>query len=78
MIFMFKILEIKPCGLGPIIRDVKAFWYKTEIKIINFVLLCLIGFDFMVYPDPGNFCRMYGRDCVCCDIEHLSNIGEIR
>ena len=26
--------------------------YKTEIKIIYFVPLCLIVFDFMVYPDP--------------------------
>ena len=24
-------------GLGPRIRDVEAFWYKTEIKIIYFV-----------------------------------------
>ena len=26
------------------IRDLGAFWYKTEIKIIVF--------DYMVYPDP--------------------------
>ena len=38
--------------LGPRIRDVEAFWYKTEIKIIYFVPLCLIVFDFRVYPDP--------------------------
>ena len=47
-------LEIKPCGLGSRIRDVEAFWYKTEIKIICFVQLCLIALivcDCMVYPD---------------------------
>ena len=48
----YNILEIKPCGLGPRIQDVEAFWYKTEIKIIYFVPLYLIKFDFMVYPDP--------------------------
>ena len=43
-----EILEIKPCGLGPRIQDivVEAFWYKTEIKIIYFVPLSLITFDF--------------------------------
>ena len=43
-----------PCGLGSRIRDVEAFWYKTEIKIIYFVPLCLIVLivpDCMVYPD---------------------------
>ena len=30
-------------GLGSRIRDVDAFWYKTEIKIIYFVQLCLIA-----------------------------------
>ena len=35
-------LEIKPCGLGSRIRDMEAFWYKTDIKIIYFVQLCLI------------------------------------
>jgi hypothetical protein len=35
-------LEIKPCRLGSRIWDVKAFWYKTEIKMIYFVPLCLI------------------------------------
>ena len=39
-------------GLGSRIRDMEAFWYKTEIKIIYFVPLCLIVFNFMVYPDP--------------------------
>ena len=48
-------LEIKPCGLGPTIQDVEAFWYKTEIKTIYFVPLCLIVFDCMVYPDPNFF-----------------------
>ena len=48
----YKILEIKPCGLGSRIRDVEAFCYKTEIKIIYFVPLCLIVSDCMVYPDP--------------------------
>ena len=37
--------------LGPIIRDVEAFGYKTEIKIIYFVPLCLIVW-FMVYSNP--------------------------
>ena len=51
----YKLLEIKPCGLGSRIRDVEAFRYKTEIKIIYFVPLCLILLivsDCMVYPDP--------------------------
>ena len=48
----YSLLEIKPCGLGPRIQNVEAFWYKIEIKIIYFVPLCLIVFDFMVYPDP--------------------------
>ena len=51
------ILEIKPCGLGSRIRDVEVFWYKTEIKVIHFVLLCLIVLivsDCMVYPDPNS------------------------
>ena len=39
-------------GLGPRIRDMEAFWYKTEIKIIYFVPFCLIVFDLMVYHDP--------------------------
>ena len=53
-----KIIEqqgIKPCSLGSRIQDVEAFWYKTEIKIIYFVPLCLnvlIVSDCMVYPDP--------------------------
>ena len=29
-------------GLGSRIRDVEAFWYKTEIKIIYFVRLCVL------------------------------------
>ena len=45
-------LEIKLCGLGSRIRDVEAFWYKTDIKIIYFVPLCLTVSDCMVYPDP--------------------------
>ena len=48
-------LEIKPCGLGSRIGDVEAFRYKTEVKIIYFVPLCLIVLtvsDCMVYPDP--------------------------
>ena len=48
-------LEIKLCGLGSRIRDVEAFWYKTEIKIIYFVQLCLIALivcDSIVYPGP--------------------------
>ena len=36
------LLEIKPCGLGSRIRDVEAFWYKTKIKIIYFLRLCVI------------------------------------
>ena len=35
-------LEIKPCGIGSRIQDVEAFWYKTEIKIVYFVRLCVI------------------------------------
>ena len=53
---MFFLLEIKPCELGSRIRDVEAFWYKTDIKIIYFVQLCLIALivcDCMVYPDPN-------------------------
>ena len=30
----------KSCRLGSRIRDVEAFWYKTEIKIIYFMPLC--------------------------------------
>ena len=40
--YLFSILEIKTYGLGPRIQDVEVFWYKTEIKIIYFVPLCLI------------------------------------
>ena len=36
---LIYIPEIKPCGLGPRILDVEAFWYNTEIKIIYFVPL---------------------------------------
>ena len=32
-----KELEIKPYGLGSRVRDVEAFQYKTEIKMIYFV-----------------------------------------
>ena len=42
MFLLFISLEIKPCGLVSRIRDVEAFWYKREIKIIYFVPLCLI------------------------------------
>jgi hypothetical protein len=51
-VFFYLILEINPCGLGSRIRDVEAFWYKTEIKIIYFVQLCLIACDCKIYPDP--------------------------
>ena len=44
--------HFNPNWLGPRIRDVEAFWYKIEIKIIYIVPLCLIVFDFMVFPDP--------------------------
>ena len=37
-----QILEIKPSGLGSRIRDVEAFWYKTVMKIIYYVPMCLI------------------------------------
>ena len=53
--YYYCILEIKPRVLGSRIRDVEAFWYKTEIKIIHFVPLCLIVLivsDCMVYLDP--------------------------
>ena len=37
------ILEIKPCGLGSRIRDMKAFWYKTEIiYFVRWCWLCVI------------------------------------
>ena len=52
---LFMRLEIKPCRLGSRIRDAETFWYKTEIKIIYFVTLCLIVLivpDCIVYPDP--------------------------
>ena len=35
-------LEIKPCRLGFSIWDVEAFLYKTEIKTIYLVPMCLI------------------------------------
>ena len=41
MFLAYTILEIKPYGLGSRIRDVEVFWYKTEIKIINFVFDCV-------------------------------------
>ena len=42
IVFQFekKPLEIKPCELGSRIQE--AFSYKTEIKIIYFVQLCVI------------------------------------
>ena len=52
--WQYYILEIKPCGLCSRIRDVEAFWYKTEIKIIYFVPMCfimLIVSDCMIYHD---------------------------
>ena len=54
----YDTLEIKPCGLGSRIRDVEAFWYKTEIKMIYFVPLCLIVPDCMVYPDPKKYQKL--------------------
>ena len=33
-------------------KNVEAFWNKTELKIIYFVPMCFIVFDHMVYPDP--------------------------
>ena len=47
-----RLLEIKPAGLVSRIRDVEAFWYKTELKIIHIVPLCLILLivsDFIVF-----------------------------
>ena len=44
-----------PAGFVLEIRDVVAFWYKTETKIIYFVPLCLIVFEFMVHSDPKSF-----------------------
>ena len=47
-----KLLEIKPCGLGSKIRDVEAFWHKTEILyFVPLCWLCVID-DCMVYFDP--------------------------
>ena len=44
------ILEIKPCGLGPRIRDVCG-GILIQNRNQNH-LLCAIVFDCMVYPDP--------------------------
>ena len=43
-VFIFLRIESKPCGIVHRIRDVGTFWfwYKTDIKIIYFVPLCLI------------------------------------
>ena len=49
---LISMLEIKTCGLSLRIQDAEVFWYKTEIKIIYFVPLCLIVFDHTVYHDP--------------------------
>ena len=102
---------MKPSELGPRIRDVEAFWYKTEIKIIFFVPLCLIlwftltlncsklkncpiffrGYRlfFWSYIIPQGICnkfiemkiytgtQRFSCDCVCFNIENLSNIDEI-
>ena len=52
----FRIPEIKTCGLGFRIRDVEAFWYKTEIKIIvQLFFNLLLVLDCMVYPDTNFF-----------------------
>ena len=48
IIYMYLVLEIKPCGLGPRIRD---FDKRTEIKIIYFVLLCFTVFDVFRFMD---------------------------
>ena len=50
-------LEIKPCRLVSRIRDVEAFWYKTEIKIVYFVSLCLIvsGLEIVWFTLTLNF-----------------------
>ena len=50
----YKSLKLKPWRFASRIRDLEAFWYKTEIKTIYVVQLCLIGSiecDCMVYPD---------------------------
>ena len=39
--YLYQWLEIKPYGLGSRIREVEAFWYKTEIKKIYFVFDCV-------------------------------------
>ena len=46
---------IKIYGLGSRIRDVEAFWYETEIKIIYFLQLRLIAMivsNCIIYPNP--------------------------
>ena len=43
-------IEIKPFELGSRIRDVEAFWYKTEIKIIYFVRLYVIVMYGLPWP----------------------------
>ena len=50
------ILEIKPCELGSRIRDVEAFWYKTEIKIVYFVPLHTTVFEAKMWQRQ-NFIR---------------------
>ena len=62
--YNYYILEIKPCGLGPRIRDVEAFWYKTEIKIIYFLPLFDCVWSYMVYPDP-KFLIFKTKKCPC-------------
>ena len=47
--------EFYTLKIGSRIRDVEAFYTKTEIKIIYFVplfLIVFILFDCIVYPDP--------------------------
>ena len=38
-------LEIKSCGLGSRNRDMEAFWYQTEIKVIYWIQsICILSF----------------------------------
>ena len=52
------VLEFEMCSR-------EEFWYKTEIKIIYFVPLCLIAlivFDCMVYADPKKNIKNVGSE----------------
>ena len=67
--FFYTILEIKPCGLGPRIRDVEA-----KHKLNSFT--CAIVFGFMVYPDPIFFLMLETDflSTLCHHTKHLQHL----